>query len=94
MSINPTAKLSAVRVSDKLGQYFLKCAMQYTDSPLHMSQIPVTSHTQDQTFEAEIFHTSKTHICKPQIFQQLPVSTHLPAHTSILQNTLNRGLFV
>jgi len=63
--------------------------MQYIDSPLHMSPIPDSSHTQDQIYEAEISHTSKNHICKPQISQQLSDSTHLPAHTFILQNTLN-----
>jgi hypothetical protein len=82
-------KLSSLRISDKRGQYFLKCAMQYIDSPLHMSPILVSSNTQDQTFEAEISPTSKYHICIPQISQKLSVSTHLPAHTFILQNTLN-----
>jgi hypothetical protein len=82
-------KLSSLRISDKLGQFFFKCAMQYSDSPLHMSPIHVSSHTQDQTFEAEISHTFENHICKPQTSQQLSVSTHLLANTFILQNTLN-----
>ena len=86
-------KLSYLKISDTLGQYFLKCALKYTDSPLHTSPIPVSSHTQDQTFEAEISHTSKYQICKPRISQQLSVSIHLPTHIFILQNTLEVYLY-
>jgi hypothetical protein len=67
--------------------------MKYTDSPLHTSPIPVSLHTKDETFEAEISHTSKNHICTPLISQQKSVSTHLPTHTFILQNILEVYLY-